>query len=334
MRRTSSTIFTLVLVVTIAVSGCKTARRSSKTSTASPTDDIALARPSPATIKDPTTLVVQEIDVSKLKEHQQGDFEYPGMSGRFYDLAIERGAKAVVIPEYGTHFIYWLPDNWENLEQQRVMILMHGHDGTAAPRLDDVYENAVEYGFGMVSIQWGWRPGRGQEYRYLDETIEGMKVSYHIMEIALEYIELHHGVDKELSAWNGFSRSSGHSIVYAYLDKESGNNYFQLFMGIAGGLNLLTPFIGGLADGDYGPEPVKGKNFYLWCGTADKIKGEKRIEGYPDTVCGRQELSERILRERGGVIKGFTATPNGGHMTWNRRPELQREAIDIWLDME
>jgi hypothetical protein len=327
MRKISPLVFTLVLVASMAMSGCKAAKRPYGTPTDSP------IAPPGAGIKDPTTLAVQDIDVSELREHQEGDLKYPGMSGSFYDLAIERGAKAVVIPEYSTHFIYWLPDNWSDLNEKRVIILMHGHDGTAAPRLNDLYESAAKYGLGMVSIQWGWRPGKGQEYRYLDETVDGMKVSYHIMEIALDYIALHHGVDKGLSAWNGFSRSSGHSIAYAYLDKESGNNYFQLFMGIAGGLNIVTPFIGGLADGEYGEDPVKGKAFYLWCGTADEIKEERKVEGYPDMVCGRQELSKDILVERGGIIKGFTATPNAGHMTWNSKSELQEEAIEIWLSM-
>ena len=84
-------------------------------------------------------------------------------------------------------------------------------------------------------------------------------------------------------------------------------------------------------DGEYGEVPVKGKAFYLWCGTADEVTEERKVEGYTDMVCGRQELSKEILDERGGLIKGFTATPEAGHMTWNSKPELQREAIEIWL---
>lgn len=280
---------------------------------------------------DPTTLSVQDINASELVEHSGMEGGYIGLSGQYYEFARQIGARTVVIPDYGTYFIYWLPEKWSDLEKKRVMMLLHGHDGTAAPRLYDVYENAKRYGFGMVSIQWGWRPRMEEDYRYLDETVEGMGVGYHIMELALEYIEHRHNVDKHLSAWNGFSRGSGSSIAYAYLDRKSGNNYFQLFMGIAGGLNLGSPLVSGLVKGEYGESPVTGKRFYLWCGTADMVAQERLIEGLPDTVCGRQELSAAALEDRGGVIEGFTATPEGDHMTWNRQAELQVEAIQLWL---
>jgi hypothetical protein len=329
MRRAISVLWTGWLILGISLGGCGGRRRP----TATPISEL-IGEPTPPVaqhIKDPLSLRLQDVDVTRLREHKQSDPEYPGMAGRYYDLAVERGARTVIVPEYGTYFLYWLPDDWSALEEKRVLAVMHGDDGTAAPRLHDLYEHAFEYGFGLASIQWGWRPSPGEDYRYLDETVEGMKVSYHIMELALEYIDRHHGLEETLSAWNGFGRSSGHSIVYAYLDKASGNNYFQLFMDIAGGLNATMPFVRGVVDGDYGPQPVRDKRFYLWCGTADDLKESPGTDGSSDTVCASQESSQQALVARGGVIAKFSALPDAGHMTWNSEPELQKEAIDIWL---
>ena len=317
----------IALIVVLSLSGCSSTSGSEEN-----TSDHS--GNSQEQLKDPTTLTEQSIDISNLKEYEPGDIRYPGMSGKYFDLALERDSKAVVIPEYSTHFVYWLPPGWENLEEKRILFLFHGHDGTAAPRLNDLYDNALAYQIGVVSIQWGWRPEKGEDYRYLDETVEGMHVAYHIVEIALDYIEAHHGVDKNLSAWNGFSRSSGHSIVYAYLDTESGNGFFQLYMGIAGGFNIRTPFIEQLVNGEYGEKPVEGKNFYLWCGTSDEATDERVIEGYPNSVCERQQLSRDILLERGGTVMKLRATPDAGHMTWNSKPKLQTEALELWLNIK
>jgi hypothetical protein len=284
-------------------------------------------------LKDPTTLSVQSINQQDLHLHQIGDPIYPGMSGEFYDLAVERGAQSVIIPQYSTYFMVWLPPEWGDLPEKRLLFLYHGHDGTAAPRLNYLFENATKYQFGMVSVQWGWRPEKEPAYRYLDETENGMRVAYDIVRLALDYIGEHHGVDRNLSAWNGFSRSSGHSIVYAYLDMHSGEPVFQLYMGIAGGFNIRTPFVDGLVNGDYGQQPIEGMRSYLWCGTEDTATGERVIEGIPDSVCERQALSQEIITQRGGEALLFTRTPQAGHMTWNSNPELQVEAIELWYQL-
>lgn len=146
-----------------------------------------------------------------------------------------------------------------------------------------------------------------------------MSVLPTILEIALEYLDLHYTVDKQLSCWNGFSRGSGSSIAYAYLDKNGGK-YFTLFMGIEGGLNINVPFIADLVHGKYGETPVEGCYFYLWCSTADK-------EG---VTCERVTKSATILKERGGV--DVVVTPDGGHMLWNNSPELQGDAVTLWMN--
>ena len=53
----------------------------------------------PTELRNPTTISVQGIDMKDLAEWQVGDPLFPGTSGRDFDLALERGAKAVIVSE-------------------------------------------------------------------------------------------------------------------------------------------------------------------------------------------------------------------------------------------
>ncbi len=284
-----------------------------------------------AELIDPLDLVVTDIDVSDLKEEDIDVYGFSERGADDYEFCQEIGARVVHIPEYSTYFAYWLPDNWDQLEEKRALVMMHGSVANAYAMFPHLYDTAEREEFALISLQWGWVPDNSgsADYVYLHDSEEGLRVAYDLMTVALDYVELHFDLDKELSAWNGFSRGSSASVAYAYLDKESENDYFQLFMSIAGPANSLNSLVANILDGTYGDNALDGKNFYLWCGTAN-VNVTADSDGEIVNTCERMTNSFHPLSSLGASVE-FIETEGGEHDTWNESTELQKEAVDLWM---
>ncbi len=275
-------------------------------------------------LKDPETLNITNVEIDQLEISTSDMLEIYKSNTEIYETVKEVGAKVVNIPEYGTFFIFWLPPEWKSLNKKRIMVLMHGKESSAYARLYDLYETAKKEKIGLVSIQWGWPLQKGEDFHYLDKTENGIKVSYELMTIAIEFIDKKFGANKKLSAWNGFSQSSSSSITYAYLDKNNRNNYFRIFISISGAIDPEKPFIKDLIDGKYGKKPLQGKHFYLWAGSVGN-KDQEKID--------KVILSKDIIKKQGGIVDKLIITEGGTRITWNSSKPLQGEAIKLWKNL-
>ena len=106
------------------------------------------------TFRDPATINLTEVNVSHLTVSPTDNLGVYKHAPDMYRFCQDIGAHIVNIPEYETYFVYWLPDNWDTLEEQRLLILLHGKEGAAYSRINHVYATAAQEDFGMVSIQW------------------------------------------------------------------------------------------------------------------------------------------------------------------------------------
>lgn len=272
---------------------------------------------------DPLSLTLAEVSLSDLSESNKDPYGHYANDADYYATCSNIQTKVVSIPQYGTFFCYWLPDNWSSISDKHLMLLLHGSDGTAYGRIAHLYQTASNQGFGIASIQWGWAVKDGEAYQYLHDTETGLRIVYHIMTLALDYIKNAHGLTRSNSAWNGFSMGSSASVAYAWLDREGGNNYIAQFMGIAGPLHMSCDFISNIACGNYGDTILSNQNFYLWCGTADGAEG-------PDcTTCENMRPGALLISNRQANLV-FIETEGADHMGWNQSGSLQAQAVHIW----
>ncbi|MFC1576871.1 hypothetical protein ACFL42_02920 [Candidatus Omnitrophota bacterium] len=243
---------------------------------------------------------------------------------KYYRQAVAAGGKIVNLPEYGTFFVYWLPEGFSKAEEKKVLVVLHGGNANAYQHLINFIDTADKEVFGVISVQWG-EPG--EEYRKF--PLMRLKkwekiylyfepdVVYEIIGAALEYTALKYDVDKYLSAWSGFDRSAGQCAVYAFYDKYTENNFFKLFIALSGGIESGQPMMAELAGGEYGDKPIGGKNFYLWC-SGDDADMKERMSSAKDTI-----------EWLGGTVQELKVG-SGGHAGFNKGEKSQLEAVKLW----
>lgn len=238
--------------------------------------------------------------------------------GSIFKKIQELNSKIINIENPKTFFVYWLPDGFENQTEKQVMVLLHGAKGNAYERILAMSETASEQSFGLVAIQWGWPIGKKNDFEYLNPG-----EVYEIISSALEFLETNYKVNKHLSAWYGFSRASRHCPIYAFLDKKSGKNYFNLFIAASGSINPETPPVPELLTGKYGENPIRDSHFYLWAGVED-LKGKM-----PQLL----EQSKQLIEKLGGIVDIFRVGA-GGHGNFDKEKKYQLEAVVLWRELK
>jgi len=244
-----------------------------------------------------------------------------------YRDATEIGARIVNLHEYGTFFVYWLPPDFESLEEKRVLVILHGQNGNAYRHLVDFCQTAMREKIGIISVQWGWpnatfrgTPDRrivnwAKSYTYLPSDIV-----YEIMSTALEHMEYRHGINKHLSAWHGFSKSSTDCVLYAFYDTYTENDYFRLFIVASGEADPNQKVIPELKAGIYGDKPLRDKNFYLWCGMKDGNR------------CQTMQSTKELVEALGGTVQIFRSGPEG-RGGFENSEDHQKEAVTLWKSL-
>lgn len=234
-----------------------------------------------------------------------------------HDLAIDLGVKVVNLADHGTYFVFWFPEGFVDLDQKRLLVMLHGTDGVAYRSLLRYSDMAEEEDFGIVAIQWGWPPTKRDEYDYLDPD-----QTHGIISTALDYLEYAYGIDKHLSGWDGFSRAATRCAVHAHLDCHTGTHYFTLFMGISGGCTDTYPPMADLLGGTYGPDPIAGCHFYLWCGTED-------LDG--DRCVSLQTCADHV-ESLGGTVDIFAIADSLDHAEYYMEvgSGYREDAVALW----
>jgi len=253
-----------------------------------------------------------------LKESQKDMLGIYKQQPLYYQEAIKSGVKVVSLRGKRPFFVYWLPEEFEKQKKKRVLVILHGTNGNAYRHLLNFQATAQKEGFALVSVQWGWpdegaaRRGTENRYAYLpaDRT-------YAVMSVAIEYLSRRYGVDRNLCAWLGFSRSSTLCEAMAFYDKHRGNDYFRLFMAISGQVSPNYHMTKELASGRHGKTPLDGCHFYLWAGLRDRL----RVEG--------MKRSKKIIESVGGTVDILRIAPEA-HGGFNHSAKYQAEAVKLW----
>ena len=132
-------------------------------------------------------------------------------------------------------------------------------------------------------------------------------------------MEYSYGSELDKVALRGFSRGAGISYEVTFHDRDRGNDYFALTIASSGGLPQergLT-FSKRLQAGEYGPAPLAGTRFFMYCGMQD------------DDTCEHMRNTSEILEQYGATVERFIEAPNTGHYSYQFIPE----AIDLFNEL-
>lgn len=267
-----------------------------------------------------------ELSVSEekceLTEVKQDELGMYAQDQACYQKLMAIGAVTVVQKGEKAFFVYWIPRGFEKLKEKHILVVLHGSRGNAYRHLMNFYETARKHNFGLVSLQWGW-PGeevsidqsQKQKYVYLYP-----EATYNAISLAIKYLTKRYGIDIHGCAWQGFSKSSNQSALFAFYDKKTGNNYFRLFVACSGEVRPHEPEMKDLLSGTHGKTPIKGCHFYLWVSQRENGR-----------VAGMQRTKE-LLESLGGVVEKLVLGPEG-HSGFNRNLLYQDEAVQLWLKL-
>jgi len=229
---------------------------------------------------------------------------------------LDDGARAVDLVNLGTFFVVWVPPDYAAQERKRVLVVLHGSEGSAYAGVDAELEYAKKHRYILLSVQW-WL-GEPEAYLPALET-------YAVIELALRYASEAYSADPRRSALVAFSRGSAQSFEITYWDRALGNGYFALTIAHSGGIPIDHPpaFTQRLLAGDFGSAPLTGARFFLYCGMKDEEWGIAQ--------CEQMGNAERIVTAYGGIIERLIVDPEGSHQGYRRNPAWHEAGIEAFL---
>ena len=229
---------------------------------------------------------------------------------------LDVGARVVNLVDLGTFFALWVPDDYGTREPKRVLVLMHGTDGSAYAEISDELDLAQTHGYALVSIQW-WKGLPDAYYTALQ--------TYSVIELALRYMADVYETDPHKAALVAFSRGSAQSFEITYWDRALKNECFTLTISHSGGIptDCPPPFIQSLLACEFGGEPFDGARFFLYCGMKDEEWGIRQ--------CIQMRNAEQIVTAYGGIVEEFIEDPDGLHLGYRLDPTWHEAGIDAFL---
>jgi len=264
---------------------------------------------------------------------EEVDDDNLGIYERFsedYEKARELGVRILTVPRSRrislnngademiprTFFVYWLPVGFEVMGEKRIMVMLHGANGNAYQQILTMHEIADKEGFAVVAVQWGLPRDDGGKFRYMSP-----RDVYDVISKALVYMLDVYEVDKNKCAWCGFSAAASQCAVYAFLDRQSGNGFFQLFVAASGQIMPEQRLMQHLIDGTKGSLPLEGTHYYLWAGKRDR----RRAEAIEET--------KDIIEGLGGTVDVLRIGPEG-YLGFYQNDEYKLEAVRVWKELD
>ena len=223
--------------------------------------------------------------------------------------AQENGAHVELTSDGKSFYLYWFPEGADPAKAP-IIVTMHGHGSFAFEDFQVWHKFLKERGYGFLAIQW-WI-GEGEE------TSDYLKPE-----------EMYRTFDQVLKKWNvtpgrallhGFSRGSANIYPVAALDRQTGNNYFSLFIANAGRANSNYPPVHAIENGTFGEKPFEGTRWVTYAGGKDTNPDR---DGFP-----AMRATGEWLKKYGATIELAIEDPNFGHGGFHMNPKNTESALD------
>lgn len=238
-----------------------------------------------------------------------------------YSQLSGRNVKVVNLPEEDSFFAFYIPSV---VQKNRVMIVVHGTDGTPYEELKDEVAYADQYGYVVLGIQW-LNKGSG--------AYATPKSVYRIIGKALDHLKRTTGNDLSRVAYVGFSRGSAISYEVAWRDLQS-RKLFDLTVSHSGGIGsqmVVAPplddpgvFYNALISGTLGSAPMSGSRFFLYCGELDEQFGAQ--------MCQNVNNAKTLIERNGGSVVRLIDDPVGKHAGYRVNASYHTAGVQAFID--
>lgn len=238
-----------------------------------------------------------------------------------YSLMAGKGMKVVNLPEEESFFAFYIPSV---VQKDRIMVVVHGTDGTPYEEIKDEREFADQYGYIVLGIQW--------HNKTTGEYATGTSV-HRIIGKALDHLKRTRGNDLSRVAYVGFSRGSAVSYEVTWRDLQS-RKLFDLTISHSGGIPLTLAvtqddtnpdaFFGALSRGELGATAMSGSKFFLYCGQRDEQWGTE--------MCEQIHYADTLIRQNGGTVVRLIDDPSGTHGGYRTTPAYHTAGVQAFID--
>lgn len=236
-----------------------------------------------------------------------------------YALLAGKNVKVVNLPEEESFFAFYVP---ATVQKNRIMVVVHGTDGTPYEEIKDEREYADQYGYIVLGIQW--------LNKTTGDYASGKSV-YRIIGKGLDHLKRLHGNDLARVAYVGFSRGAAVSYETTWRDLQD-RKLFDLTISHSGGIPLslnATPkasddpdvFFSDLVNGRVS---MSGSKFFLYCGEKDEQWGTE--------MCQQINYAKTQIESHGGTVTRLIDDPVGKHAGYRVNPEYHSAGVQAFID--
>lgn len=250
------------------------------------------------------------------------DQDYLGYSAASpgYALLAGKNVKVVNLPEEESFFAFYVP---ATVQQNRIMVVVHGTDGTPYEEIKDEREYADQYGYIVLGIQW--------LNKSTGTYASGTSV-HRIIGKALDHLKRQYGNDLARVAYVGFSRGSAVSYETTWRDLQD-RKLFDLTISHSGGIPLTLQvaqgeepdvFFGDLVNGRLGATAYSGSKFFLYCGEKDEQWGAE--------MCQQINYAKTQIEKYGGSVVRLIDDPDGKHAGYRTNAAYHTAGVQAFID--
>ena len=238
-----------------------------------------------------------------------------------YSLLSGKAVKVVNLPEEDSFFAVYTPSA---VQKARVMVVVHGTDGTPYEELKDEVSYADQYGYIVLGVQW---------HNKATDTYATPKTVYRTIVKALDHLKRTTGNDLSRVSYVGFSRGSAISYEVAWRDRQS-RKFFDLTVAHSGGFPTILPaappaddpgvFYNALTKGTLGAAPMSGTKFFMYCGEKDEILGTE--------ACKLVNNAKTLIERNAGTVVRLIDDPVGKHAGYRVNPQYHTDGVQAFID--
>lgn len=267
-----------------------------------------------------TTVSASPVIYQALPEMSSDYLGYSAKSPGYSNLS-GKNVKVFNLPEEESFFALYTP---ASVQKNRVMVVVHGTDGTPYEEIKDEVDYADQYGYIVLGIQW------------LNKTsgaYASPKSVYRIITKALDHLKRTTGNDLSRVAMVGFSRGSAISYEVTWRDLQS-RRLFDLTVSHSGGIPTVLPvappvddpgiYYNALTNGTLGSTSMSGSKFFLYCGEKDEQWGAE--------MCQKVNNAKTLIEKNGGSVVKLIDDPVGKHAGYRMNPSYHTAGVQAFID--
>lgn len=191
----------------------------------------------------------------------------------------------------------------------KAIVTFHGYLSTAFDGFSQFRREAAARGYTLIAIHW--RLGRTSRESYTPRQ----------MYAQARAVLRRSGVAAGDALVHGYSSAAPRVYGVVAADRR-GAKVFSLAVGDAGGARPGLPMYREVFAGGWGPRPLAGSRWVLFCGGRD-----------PDpwlTGCPIMRRTRAQIVRRGGTIERFLVDPRASHGGFHENLANQRAALDVF----